>query len=74
MGLHEIKIVRKSLYQECQRQTFDAFVLPLEELLKARFLFNSNILFLSVASATQNSICFAYCDCRLLANSIIFLL
>ena len=41
---------------------------------KARFLFNSNILFLSVASATQNSICFAYCDCRLLANSIIFLL
>ena len=31
-------------------------------------------LFLSVASATQNSICFAYCDCRLLANSIIFLL
>ena len=34
----------------------------------------SYILFLSVASATQNSICFAYCDCRLLANSIIFLL
>ena len=34
----------------------------------------SNILSLLVASATQNSICFAYCDCRLLANSIIFLL
>lgn len=32
MGLHEIKIVRQSLYQEWRRQTFDAFVLPLEEL------------------------------------------
>ena len=29
---------------------------------------------LYTSSATQNSICFAYCDCRLLANSIIFLL
>ncbi len=33
-----------------------------------------NKLSLLVASATQNSICFAYCDRRLLANSIIFLL
>lgn len=41
---------------------------------KARFLFNPNKLSLLVASATQNSICFAYCDRRLLANSIIFLL
>ena len=67
-----------SLESRCFLESTGIYHIPLLCFLRDKgfdcAVINPNILSLLVASATQNSICFAYCDCRLLANSIIFLL